>query len=87
MHHLALRRARRHYAHQWGDESYDVWDAGRDVFLSDVAAVIERVEGVDYVEELSLLLNSEAQGEQVSVPKEQVVVAGKIELKLIAAEQ
>ena len=71
----------------YGGPSGQGWDAGRDVFLSDVAAVIERVEGVDYVEELSLLLNSEAQGEQVSVPKEQVVVAGKIELKLKAAEQ
>jgi uncharacterized phage protein gp47/JayE len=30
------------------------WEPGRDVFISDVAAVLQRVEGVDYVEELTL---------------------------------
>jgi hypothetical protein len=59
------------------------WDLGRDVFLSDIAAVLERVEGIDYVRELSLLLDSEAQGERVRVADDKVVVAGQIRLSLI----
>ena len=31
------------------------WDLGRDVYLSDVAAALHRVEGGDDVEELALL--------------------------------
>jgi hypothetical protein len=56
------------------------------VFLSDVAAVVERVEGVDYVEELALLHNSVAQGVSVAVAPQQVVVAGTIELRLKRAD-
>jgi baseplate J-like protein len=59
------------------------WDLGRDVFLSDIAAVLERVAGIDYVKELSLLLDSESQGEQVKVAADRVVVAGQIRLSLI----
>jgi hypothetical protein len=59
------------------------WDLGRDVFLSDIAAVLERVAGIDYVKELSLLLNSESQGEQVKVADDKVVVAGQLRLSLI----
>ncbi len=59
------------------------WDLGRDVFLSDVAAVLERVAGVDYVKALSLLLDSESQGERVKVADDRVVVAGQIRLSLI----
>src|SRR5262249_34889482 len=33
------------------------WDFGRDVFLSDVAAILEAVPGVDYVRQLDLLLD------------------------------
>jgi uncharacterized phage protein gp47/JayE len=62
------------------------WPAGRAVFLSDVAAVVERVEGVDYVEELALLHNSVAQGVSVAVAPQQVVVAGTIELRLKRAD-
>ncbi|MBI1742445.1 putative baseplate assembly protein [Candidatus Acetothermia bacterium] len=62
------------------------WELGRDVFLSDVASVLERVEGVDYVEEVSLMLNGVPQGEQIAVADDRIVVAGEIRLKLKAAE-
>jgi hypothetical protein len=65
------------------------WELGRDVFLSDVAAILERAEGVDYVE--TLVLSSPPSGavptEGVEVPDNQVVVAGSIRLKLKTAEQ
>ena len=63
------------------------WELGRDVFLSDVAAVLERVPGVDYVEELALLLNGGLQGERIAVADDRIVVAGAIRLKLKAAER
>jgi uncharacterized phage protein gp47/JayE len=62
------------------------WDMGRDVYLSDVAAVIERVEGVDYVKELELLKDGQLQGDRVDVSDDRVVVAGDIRLNLEAAE-
>ncbi|MDZ7268435.1 MAG: putative baseplate assembly protein [candidate division KSB1 bacterium] len=58
------------------------WELGRDVFLSDVAAVLERVEGVDFVKELTLLWNGAPQGESLKVPEDRIVVAGEIRIKL-----
>ena len=63
------------------------WELGRDVFLSDVAAVLERVPGVDYVQELALLLGGALQGERVAVAPDRTAVAGDIRLKLQAAER
>lgn len=63
------------------------WELGRDVFLSDVAAVLERVPGIDYVEALALLLGGALQGERVAVAPDRTVVAGDIRLKLKAAER
>jgi hypothetical protein len=59
------------------------WALGRDVFLSDVASILERVEGVDYVKELFLLLDGALQSERVKVADNRIVVAGEIKLKLI----
>ena len=59
------------------------WALGRDVFLSDVASVIERVAGVDFVKELSLLREGALQDERVGVPDDRIVVAGEIKIKLI----
>lgn len=61
------------------------WDLGRDVFISDVAAVVERVAGVDYVKDLRLLINSELQGERVNVGDDYVVVAGQFRISLVGA--
>jgi Baseplate J-like protein len=63
------------------------WEIGRDVFLSDVATVLERVPGVDYVEELALLLNGGLQGDRIAVDEDHIVVAGMIRLSLKAAER
>ena len=62
------------------------WLPGRSVFVSDLAAVLEQVEGVDYVEELTLLLAGNPQGTIVHVTEERVVVAGEIRLKLKVGE-
>jgi hypothetical protein len=54
------------------------WPFGRDVFLSDVARVLESVPGVDYVPTLELLLEGTPRGEVVEVPPDRIVVAGAI---------
>lgn len=62
------------------------WDLGRDVYMSDIAAEIERTPGVDYLEELTLMLDGVPQGESVRVADDEVVAAGPILLKLDEAE-
>lgn len=62
------------------------WDLGRDVYVSDVAAVLERVKGVDYVKELTLFVQGNLQGERIPIADDRVVVAGVTRLKLEAAE-
>ena len=62
------------------------WELGRDVYMSDVAAVLERVKGVDYVKELTLFVQGNLQGERIPIADNRVVVAGVIRLKLEAAE-
>jgi predicted phage baseplate assembly protein len=59
------------------------WAEGRDVFLSDLASVLERVEGVDYVRELVLLRDRRPQGESARVPKEATAVAGEVRVELV----
>jgi hypothetical protein len=61
------------------------WPLGRHLFFSDMATVLERVRGIDYVEEIFLSVNGNLQGERVPVTDERVVVAGKIQLKLKAS--
>jgi hypothetical protein len=64
------------------------WPFGRDVYLSDVVAVLERVPGVDYVSKLSLLLDGKLQeGDCVPVLPDQIVVAGPIHIRMQAAER
>lgn len=58
------------------------WKSGRDVYLSDLSGVLERVEGLDHVQELTLLINGEPQGEAAPVPEGKFVVAGQIEIRL-----
>jgi predicted phage baseplate assembly protein len=70
-----------------GGPEADGWPLGRDVYLSDVAAIIEAVDGVDYVEALHLLLYDIPQGEQVIVPPDRIVVAGTLRLEMRAAER
>jgi uncharacterized phage protein gp47/JayE len=60
------------------------WEPGRSVYLSDVAALLERVPGVDYVEELALLVDGGLQGEHVRIPAGRLAVAGKLTLQSVA---
>lgn len=59
------------------------WDPGSSVHLSDVATVLERVDGVDYVRALTLLLQGVPQGERVSLSATETVVAGEIRVLLV----
>ena len=62
------------------------WPFGRDVFLSDVAATVEAVDGVDYTHGLELLLGDAPVGERVSVPTDRIVVAGSVRVEVESAE-
>lgn len=62
------------------------WPFGRDVYLSDLAAALERAPGVDYVFTLNLLLGGAPQGERVDIPPDRIVVAGDLRLTLRGAE-
>ena len=59
------------------------WDLGRDVYLSDISAVLSGVAGVDAIAMLALLANGIPQGDSVSVSSRRIVVAGTINLKMI----
>jgi hypothetical protein len=59
-------------------------ELGRDVFLSDIAAVVERVDGLDHVEALALFAKNTRAGERLAVPDDVVVVAGELRLKAVA---
>jgi predicted phage baseplate assembly protein len=58
------------------------WDLGRNVYLSDIAAVLGDADGVDFVEELFMSVNGALQDGVVQVPAGKIVVAGELELKL-----
>lgn len=58
------------------------WAFGRDVYVSDVAAVLEAVRGVDYVSTLNLLLKGSPRGERVEIPPDRIVVAGQLKIML-----
>jgi uncharacterized phage protein gp47/JayE len=59
------------------------WDLGRGVFLSDIAGALAVVNGLDYIQELSLSVNGVLTGNTVQVPPDQIVSAGQIRLKFI----
>lgn len=61
------------------------WPFGRDVYLSDVAKVVEGVSGVDYVQQLELLLNLIPAGDSVTVPPNQMVAAGPMQIEMEGA--
>jgi uncharacterized phage protein gp47/JayE len=58
------------------------WPFGRDVYLSDVAALLEGVAGVDYVEMLALSVDGVLAGDWLDVPADRLVVAGSLRLSL-----
>lgn len=58
------------------------WPFGRAIYLSDVAALLEGLAGVDYIDTLSLLLDGSPRGESVAVPPDRIVVAGPLRVRL-----
>ena len=62
------------------------WPFERDLYLSDVAAVLEGELCVDYVQELQLLLNDTPQGECLQVPHNRIVAAGPVRIRMRAGE-
>ena len=68
-----------------GGPSGEGWDFGRGVYLSDVATVLESVEGLDHAELIQLLVNNEVRGEFAEVRDDRIVVAGVIRLQLKGA--
>jgi hypothetical protein len=62
------------------------WPFGRDVYLSDVAVLVESRRGVDHVETIDLLLGGTPLGEVVQVPPDRIVVAGRLRITLAGTE-
>ena len=58
------------------------WPFGRDVFISDIAALLEDLDGVDYADTLMLLVNGTPVDERATVPMDRIVVAGPLLLSL-----
>ena len=58
------------------------WPFGRDVYLADLAALLEALDGVDHVEELALVVDGAPQGESVAVPGDRLVAAGVLDVSL-----
>jgi hypothetical protein len=81
----AARQALERFLHPlWGGPVGMGWEPGRAVFLSDAAAILERVPGVDFVAELVLAIDGAPQGECARMPAGHTAVAGQIRIKIEA---
>jgi hypothetical protein len=69
-----------------GGPEEEGWPLGRDIYLSDVAALVEGVEGVDFLRELELLLDDIPQGEHIAVAQDRIVVAGPLRIEMQGPE-
>jgi hypothetical protein len=70
-----------------GGPSGDGWDFGRGVYLSDVARVLEAVEGLDFAEIIQLLVDDEVHGDFVKIPADHIVAAGTLRLNVKGARK
>jgi hypothetical protein len=61
------------------------WPFGRGVYLSDVATVVDGVAGVDHVTQLMLMIDEIPAGESVSVPPNQLIAAGTMQMVMEGA--
>lgn len=61
------------------------WPFGRGVYLSDVATVLDGVAGVDHTTQLMLMINEIPAGESVSVPPNQLIAAGTMQIVMEGA--
>lgn len=79
-----VRRALEHYLHPLAGGPYGRgWDLGESVYLSQVSAVIEHTQGVDYARSVSLRVGATLYTNQVPVPETGLLVSGDHELKLL----
>jgi hypothetical protein len=62
------------------------WPFGRDVYASDLCAALEAIEGLDYVDSLSLLVAGSPVGDHVAVPEDRIVVAGDLTVRLAGGD-
>jgi hypothetical protein len=62
------------------------WPFGRDIYLSDVAAILNRIPSIDAVVELALLLDGSPVGEVLLVPDDRIVTVGTVQVRLISDE-
>jgi predicted phage baseplate assembly protein len=79
---LAVEKRLRDFFHPVTGRDGSGWPFGRDVFVSDVAAALESVEGVDYAETLTLLVDGIPAGDRIALPPDQIVVAGPVRVRL-----
>jgi hypothetical protein len=78
-----LRDALERYFHPIGGGRHGLgWPFGRDIHLSDVAAVVEAVPGVDFVTDLMLTLAGSPQNEYVAVPSDRIVAPGEFDIRV-----
>lgn len=84
----AVRESLQNLLHPlFGGPEGDGWLPGRDVYFSDVAACVERTEGVDYVLDLAMFTDGRRMGEVLKVSATQIVVAGEIRIALRIEER
>lgn len=61
------------------------WSFGRSVYRSDVARVLESVEGLDHASLIELSVNGQLRGEVVLIPSDRLVAIGAIRTRLQGA--
>jgi predicted phage baseplate assembly protein len=84
----SVRRRLETFLHPlFGGPDAEGWEPGRSVYLSDMASVIERVDGVDYVQQAQLFLGDQLQGGWAPMREGQVVVPGPIEITMVVGER
>jgi predicted phage baseplate assembly protein len=82
----AARTALETFLHPlYGGPNGQGWPPGRSVYLSDVAAALSGIAGLDYVEDLELYKNNVLQQEQLTVGPDQIVAAGQIRINVVVA--
>ena len=85
--HRVRRRLERFLHPLYGGPDDEGWEPGRGVYLSDVASVVERVEGVDYVQQLQLYINHQLQGNHAPMKVGQVAAPGRIETMMVVGDR
>jgi hypothetical protein len=68
-----------------GGPDGDGWAFGRGVFLSDVAAILESIPGLDHAAFLELRLNDTPVGDSITVSPDRMVVAGPLRMEVRAS--